>query len=52
MKIYNDGRAYIAEYDNPPFFFLRNNKGIKMDKKESIINEKRVVESEFHVARG
>jgi len=47
MKIYNDGRAYIAEYDNPPFFLIRNNNGIKMEKKESIINGKKVLESEF-----
>jgi len=47
MKIYNDGRAYIAEYDNPPFFLIRNNTGIQIEKKESIINGKKVVESEF-----
>ena len=52
MKIYNDGRAYIAEYDNPPFFLIRNNKGIEMDKKESIINEKKVVESQFTLQEG
>ncbi len=52
MKIYNDGRAYIAEYDNPPFFLVRNNKGIEMKKKESIINEKKVVESEFILQEG
>jgi len=47
MKIYNDGRAYIAEYDNPPFFLIRNGDGIQIEKKESIINGKKVVESEF-----
>ena len=52
MKIYNDGRAYIAEYDNPPFFLIRNNKGIEMEKKESIINEKKVVESQFTLQEG
>jgi len=52
MKIYNDGRVYIAEYDNPPYFLIRNNKGIEMDKKESIINEKIVVESEFTLQEG
>ena len=52
MKIYNDGRAYIAEYDNPPFFLIRNNKGIEIDKKQSIINEKKVVESEFTLQEG
>lgn len=52
MKIYNDGRIYIAEYDNPPFFLIRSGKGIEMDKKESIINEKKVVESEFKLQEG
>lgn len=52
MKIYNDGRAYIAEYDNPPFFLVRNNKAIEVDKKESIINEKKVVESQFTLQEG
>ena len=52
MKIYNDGRAYVAEYDNPPFFLIKNNKGIEVDKKESIINEKKVVESQFTLQEG
>jgi hypothetical protein len=52
IKIYNDGRAYIAEYDNPPFFLIRGNKGIKIDKKESIINEKKVYESQFTMREG
>jgi hypothetical protein len=52
MKIYNDGRAYIAEYDNPPFFLIRNGNDTYIDKKESIINEKRVVESQFTLQEG
>jgi len=52
MKIYNDGRAYIAEYDNPPFFLLRNDKGFEVEKKESIINDKKVVESQFILEEG
>lgn len=52
IKVYNDGRAYIAEYDNPPFFLIRGNKGIKIDKKESIINEKKVYESKFTMREG
>ena len=52
MKIYNDGRVYIAEYDNPPFFLIRNDIGLEIDKKESIINEKKVVESEFTLQEG
>ncbi|MBU3113421.1 SpoIIE family protein phosphatase [Clostridium lacusfryxellense] len=50
MKIYNDGRAYIAEYDNPPFFLIRNDR--KIEKKESIINGKKVLESEFKLHEG
>jgi len=52
IKVYNDGRTYIAEYDNPPFFLIRNNKGVEIDKKESIINEKKVVESQFTLQEG
>ncbi len=52
MKIYNDGRAYIAEYDNPPFFLIRHNEGIEIEKKESIINDKKVVESHFILQEG
>ena len=52
MKIYNDGRVYIAEYDNPPFFLLRNDASIEIDKKESIINEKIVIESQFTMQEG
>jgi hypothetical protein len=52
IKIYNDGRAYIAEYDNPPFFLIRGNKGIKIDKTENIINEKKVYESKFTMREG
>jgi hypothetical protein len=52
IKIYNDGRTYIAEYDNPPFFLLRNNKGVEVQKKESIINDKKVIESQFTMREG
>jgi hypothetical protein len=52
IKVYNDGRTYIAEYDNPPFFLIRNNKGVEINKKESIINEKKVVESQFTLQEG
>lgn len=45
IKIYNDGRTYIAEYDNPPFILIRGNKGLKIDKKESIINEKKYMKA-------
>lgn len=52
MKIYNDGRTYIAEYDNPPFFLIRKSNGVEVNKRESIINDKKVVESEFIMQEG
>ncbi|EET89091.1 sporulation domain-containing protein [Clostridium carboxidivorans P7] len=30
IKIYNNGQAYIAEYDNPPFFAMRNGESMEI----------------------
>ncbi|AKA67885.1 SpoIIE family protein phosphatase [Clostridium scatologenes] len=45
IKIYNNGEAYIAEYDNPPFFAMRNGESMDISKKKSIINDKVIKES-------
>lgn len=45
IKIYNNGEAYIAEYDNPPFFAMRNGESMEISKKKSIINDKVIKES-------
>lgn len=45
IKIYNNGQAYIAEYDNPPFFAMRNGESMEINKKKSIINGKVIKES-------
>ncbi|MTI68469.1 MAG: serine/threonine-protein phosphatase [Firmicutes bacterium] len=45
IKIQEDGTVYMVEYDNPPIFFIRDNKIIDIDKKETIINNKKVKES-------
>lgn len=45
IKIYNNGEAYIAEYDNPPFFAMRNGESMEISKKKSIINGKVIKES-------
>ncbi|APR02081.1 SpoIIE family protein phosphatase [Clostridium botulinum] len=45
IKIYNNGDAYIAEYDSPPIFIIRNNEYLDFPKKEMIIDSKRVLES-------
>lgn len=52
IKIYNDGNTYIAEYDNPSFFMFRNNKSLSITKKDIVINEKKVKESNFVLRPG
>lgn len=51
MKIFDDGRVYIAEYDNPPIFLI-NNGYLNIDKREIIIAEKKVKESNFKLQEG
>jgi len=52
IKIQSDGRAYMIEYDNPPMFFTRDNEGIDIEKKEIIINEKKIKESYINLREG
>lgn len=52
LKVYNDGRTYIAEYDNPPIFFIKNSRLGFIDKKETIINGKVVKESYINLQEG
>lgn len=53
IKIHDDGRVYIVEYDNPPYFLISPNKNLNskeqviIDKKEIIIAEKLIKESTF-----
>lgn len=52
LKIYNDGQVYAAEYDNPPFFLLKGNNPVNVQKKETVINGKKVLESKFYLDDG
>lgn len=52
IKLYNDGRVYIAEYDNPPYFLIPKERKVKIDKRESIINGRIVKESRFVLETG
>lgn len=51
LKIDKEGNAYIAEYDNPPFFILRNSESLKIEKEEHIINDKKVNISTFKLQK-
>lgn len=52
IKIYDDGRVYLAEYDNPPTFIIRDGNLLNIHKKEIIINDRKVYESKFYVKHG
>ncbi|EJO5348548.1 SpoIIE family protein phosphatase [Clostridium botulinum] len=52
IKIYNNGDTYIAEYDSPPIFIIRNNKYLDFAKKEIIIDSKKVLESNIKLKPG
>lgn len=51
VKVHNDGRVYIAEYDNPPFFLIGND-NTSIYKNELVINDKKVKESAFALKEG
>lgn len=52
VKVHFDGRVYIAEYDNPPFFLVAEGEREVIYKKEISINGKNVKESAFQLGSG
>lgn len=52
MKIKNNGDVYIVEFDNPPIFFVRDNKIMDVQKKEIRIKDKLLKESSFKLKEG
>lgn len=52
IKINEDGTVYMAEYDNPPFFLIRNGVHLDIPKKDVFINDKKVSEYSFTLVEG
>lgn len=52
VEVKNDGNVYIFEYDNPPFFLIKEDKVIYVDKKKILIKEKIIYESKFIMNEG
>jgi len=48
-EIFDDGKAYVAEYDNPPIYLFRDGKLLELEKKETLINGTMVKESNFQL---
>lgn len=47
IKIYNDGRVYVAEYDNPPIFLMSREKKDPEKQDNAILLNNRVVKESF-----
>jgi len=52
IVIDKDNNAYIAEYDNPPYFFYSHKRMIPVEKKERVIGNKRIYESNIRLEMG
>ncbi|GLC31067.1 PP2C family protein-serine/threonine phosphatase [Clostridium omnivorum] len=52
IKISNDGMVHTIEYDNPPFFFVKNNIVTTIEKKQLKISDKIINESSFQLEPG
>jgi Flp pilus assembly pilin Flp len=52
IKIFNDGEAYIVQFDNPGVFFIRDSKIMDMPTKIMDINNRKIKESRFKVEHG
>jgi len=47
IKIYNDGRGYAAEFDNPLMFLIRNGENVPLNRNKRVICDKVIYESSF-----
>ena len=47
IKAYRDGVVYVAEFDNPSVFLLRNGQSVPINKTTRTINDKVILESRF-----
>jgi hypothetical protein len=52
IKIDKNNNAYIAEYDNPPYFYYSHKRIIPVDKTERIIGNKKIYESNVELEEG
>lgn len=49
IKAYHTGRVYVAEFDNPSIFLLRDGKDVPIEKVKKEINGKVIYESTFEL---
>lgn len=52
IKVQEDGRAYLAEFDNPPTFFLKRGYVSELKYKERVYGTRKIREAHVHVEPG
>ncbi|MEW6531594.1 MAG: SpoIIE family protein phosphatase [Thermodesulfobacteriota bacterium] len=52
LKVQGDGRAYLAEFDNPPTFFLKRGYVSRLEYKDRVIGTRTIREAHVHVEPG
>lgn len=52
LKVQDDGRVYLAEFDNPPTFFLKRGYVSELRYKERVFGTRKIREAHVHVEAG
>ncbi|MFA9424339.1 MAG: SpoIIE family protein phosphatase, partial [Sedimentibacter sp.] len=52
IRIDNENNVYIAEYDNPPYFYYSHKRSFSVEKTERIIGNKKIYESNIKLEIG
>ncbi len=47
VKIYNDGKGYAAEFDNPFIFLIRDGENVPLKRQKKVLNGKTIYECSF-----
>ncbi|MBF8984070.1 SpoIIE family protein phosphatase [Lutibacter sp. B2] len=52
IRIQYDGNIYVAEYDNPPYIMIRENRCLEIEKREIVLCGRKIKESNFKLEAG
>lgn len=52
LKIFNDGRIYAVEYDNPPLILIKDKRLSEVEKTHMVVNGRNIKESNFYLQEG
>ncbi len=52
LQVFDDGNAYLVEFDNPPCIYIRNGEVLELTSEHREVSGKRITESHFQVQPG